>query len=118
MTRRLAFALALALGACGGSGSGYVAYSGSVTVRSPELVTVEDDPDVYVLADADEPVFYTDNYYWLYRNDHWYRSHTYDRDWVSVSAPAPRLRRIHTPTAYIRYRVRHQEARAMPRPSQ
>jgi hypothetical protein len=142
MTKRLALTLALSLGAiyavgargsfgaigagagfgaigslvgCGG-GSGYVAYEGSVTVRSPELVTVE--PDVYVLADADEPVFYTDNYYWLYRSGHWYRSHNYDRDWVYVTTPAPRLRHINEPTAYVRYRSRHEEARSMPRPSQ
>jgi hypothetical protein len=108
--------LALALSACAWSGSGRVQYAAAVTVRSPELVTLEESPDVYVLADADEPVFYTDNYYWLYRDNGWYRSHSYDRDWESVRSPSPRLRNIHSPTAYVRYRSRHQEARNTPTP--
>ncbi|HET9485670.1 MAG TPA: hypothetical protein VFO79_17030, partial [Xanthomonadales bacterium] len=114
MTKRLAFMLAVALGACAGSGSGRVEYAAAVTVRSPQLVAIEHEPDVYVLADADEPVFYTDNYYWLYRSGRWYRSHSYDRDWIYVSAPAPRLRSIRQPTAYVRYRTRSQEARNLP----
>jgi hypothetical protein len=114
MTKRLAFMLALALGACAGSGTGRVEYAAAVTVRSPELVALEDSPDVYVLADADEPVFYTDNNYWLYRNNRWYRSHSYDRDWVYVSTPSPRIRQIHQPTAYARYQTRRHEARNTP----
>ena len=123
MTKRLAFMLAASLGigglgACAGSATG-TAYGGggyaAVTVRSPELVTVED--DLYVLADADEPVFYTDDYYWLYRDNRWYRSRSYDRDWVYVSSPSQRVRRIHEPTAYVRYRSRHQEARTRPAPA-
>ena len=125
MTKRLAFMLAASLGigglgACagsatgttyGGGGAGYV----SVTVRSPELVTI--DEDVYVLADADDPIFYADDNYWLYRDNRWYRSRSYDRDWVYVSSPSPRVRRIHEPTAYVRYRSRHQEARTRPAPA-
>jgi hypothetical protein len=116
MTKRLAFMLAasLGLGACAGSGTARVEYA-SVTVRSPELVTIDD--DVYVLADADEPVFYADDSYWLYRDDRWYRSRSYDRDWVYVSSPSPRVRRINEPTAYVRYRSRNQEARNTPRPA-
>jgi hypothetical protein len=112
MTKKLAFMLAVALGGCAGSSSGRVEYAATVNVRSPELVTV--DNDVYVLADADEPVFYTDNSYWLYRSGTWYRSHRYDRGWVVVREPAPRLRRIDQPTAYVRYRARQQEARRVP----
>jgi len=121
MSKRLAFMLAVALGAggaCAGSGTAHVGYAGSgaVTIRSSELVSVDD--DVYVLADADEPVFYADDYYWLYRGDRWYRSSSYDRgDWTYVSTPAPRLRRINQPTAYARYRSHHQEARNTPRPT-
>ena len=118
MSKRLAFMLAVALGGCaGGSGSVGVQYASGVTVRSPELVTVDGYEDVDVVADADEPVFYSDDYYWLYRGDRWYRSRSYDRDFVYVREPAPRVRRIHQPTAYIRYRSRHQEARNVPRPA-
>jgi hypothetical protein len=119
MTKRLACLLAASLGigglgACagsatgsayGGGGAGYV----SVTVRSPELVSVED--DLYVVADADEPVFYADDQYWLYRDDRWYRSRSYDRGYVYVESPPQRVRRIREPTAYVRYRTRQQEAR-------
>ena len=119
MTKRLALLLAASLGigglgACAGSATGS-AYSGggagyiSVTVRSPELVTVDD--GLYVVADADEPIFYTDDHYWLYRNDGWYRSRSYDRGYIYVSSPPQRVRRIQQPTAYVRYRTRHQEAR-------
>lgn len=118
MSKRLAFMLAALLGGCAdGSGTVGVQYASGVTVRSPELVTVDGYEDVYVVADADEPVFYSDDYYWLYRNDRWYRSRSYDRDFVYVSEPAPRVRRIHQPTAYVRYRSRHQEARSVPRPA-
>ena len=41
---------------------------------SPELVAVG--PDVQVVADADEPLFYADSYYWLYRDNMWLRSDT------------------------------------------
>jgi hypothetical protein len=33
-----------------------------------------------------------------------------------VRSPSPRLRNIHSPTAYVRYRSRHQEARNTPTP--
>jgi hypothetical protein len=90
------------------TGSGQVNYSGSAEYSTPELVEVE--PGVQVVADYDEPVFYSDNYYWRYNAGIWYRSNDYrHRDWVRVEAPAPRVARIQTPTAYVHY---HGNARA------
>ncbi|HEU0033202.1 MAG TPA: hypothetical protein VFQ53_21365 [Kofleriaceae bacterium] len=102
MTKTLAFMLSAALAACAGATD--VRYGGGVVVRSPDLVTIE--PDVYVVADADEPIFYTDNYYWLYRDGGWYRSNTYRGGWVRYYDTPYRLRRIDQPYAYVRYRDR------------
>lgn len=89
----------LLIAGCAGSGS----YHGSATVygSSPDLVYVS--PGVQVIADYDEPIFYTDGYYWRYYNDTWYRSNYYNRGWSY--SPAPRaLLRIDRPRSYVRYR--------------
>ena len=83
----------------GCAGEGY--YTGSATVRGPELVSVS--PGVEVIADYDEPVFYTDNYYWRYNNGNWYRSNYYNSGWVYASPPRA-LVRIDRPYAYRHYR--------------
>lgn len=88
------------LAACAGSGSGQVQYSAQVT--TPELVYIE--PEVQVVADYHEPVFYTDNYYWRYDNGTWYRSDNHAHGWVRFEAIPPRLRRIEQPTRYVRWR--------------
>jgi hypothetical protein len=68
----------------------------------PELVYVS--PGVYVIADYDEPVFYSDNYYWAYRGGVWYRSSYYTRGWVRVRSTPYVIARIDRPHAYVRYR--------------
>ncbi len=88
------------LAACAGSGSGSAHYSASVT--TPELVYIE--PEVQVIVDYHEPVFYTDNYYWRYESGVWYRSDNHVRGWVRFEAIPPRLRRIEQPTRYVRWR--------------
>ncbi len=87
--------------ACTGSGSGTVVYSADV--QTPELIEIS--PGVQVIADYDEPVFYSDNYYWRFEGGIWYRSHNHRRDWVRIEAPPERVRRIERPTAYIHYRA-------------
>src|SRR5262245_36267569 len=116
MCKALALTLSALLGAaCAGTATTDVAYGGSVTVSSPELVAIGE-PDVFVVADADQPVFFTDSMYWLYRNDGWYRSQRYDRGWVRVDAPPVRLRHIDQPLAYVHYRAHAQTARNQPQP--
>jgi len=77
-------------------------YNGTVTATAytPDLVTIS--PGVQVIADYNEPVFYSDNYYWRYNNG-WYRSSYYDRGWVSAR-PTVTVGRISQPHRYVHYR--------------
>ncbi len=62
-------------------------------------------PGLWVVADYDEPIFYSDGYYWLYNEGFWYRSLDYTGGWDVVDAavlPLP-VRRIDRPSAYVRY---------------
>ncbi len=89
--------LATAAG-CAGSAQ----YSATATVTTPRLILIE--PDVQVVADYDQPVFYSENYYWRYDNGVWFRSNNHVRGWVRFEAVPARIRRIERPTAYIRFR--------------
>lgn len=100
MTKTLAFLLTASLAACAGTAE--VRYSGTVT--EPELVAIESDPDVMVVANADEPVFYVDSTYWLYRDNHWYRSRSHRGGWARIDQPPEHVRRIQRPEVYVHYR--------------
>ena len=52
--------------------AGSARYSASASIETPQLIMIE--PDVQVVADYHEPVFYSDNYYWRYDNGVWFRS--------------------------------------------
>jgi len=80
--------------------TGYV--GGGAYVESPDLVTVQ--PGVQVIADYDEPVFYTDGFYWRFDNGVWYRSGNYASGWVYYGAAPARLRVIDRPYEYRHYR--------------
>lgn len=97
--RSTLFASLLTIAACSGSGS--VRYQAQYS--TPELVEIE--PGVQVIADYDEPVFYSDNFYWRYDGGVWYRSRDYRRDWVRVERPTARVARIARPGAYVHYRA-------------
>ena len=64
----------------------------------PDLVTVS--PGVQVIADYDEPIFYSDGYYWRQYGGGWYRSSYYTGGWVYARPPVAVLR-IDRPTAYV-----------------
>ena len=81
------------------SGGGYYS-SGYV---DPSLVEIES--GVWVVEGYDQPVFYSDSYYWLYRDGVWLRSSYYNRGFVVVRTIPYRVRTIRTPTAYVRYRA-------------
>jgi len=100
MTKTLALLLSASLAACAGEAA--VHYSGDS--NTPELVAIETDPSVMVVANADEPIFYTENTYYLYRNDHWYRSSSHRGDWARVETPPDHVRRIEQPRTYVHYR--------------
>ncbi|HEU4734554.1 MAG TPA: hypothetical protein VFT22_41975 [Kofleriaceae bacterium] len=100
MTKPFAFLLSACLAAC--AGEAQVRYTG--TVAEPELVAMDTDPSVMVVANADEPVFYTDNSYWLYRDRHWYRSQSHRGGWARIDQPPEHVRRIQRPEVYVHYR--------------
>src|SRR3954469_1746204 len=67
----------------------------------PDLVTVS--PGVQVIADYDEPIFYSDGFYWRYDAGVWYRSNYYTGGWAYARPPVA-VMRIQQPYAYRHYR--------------
>jgi len=100
MMKTLALLLSASLAACAGEAA--VHYSGDSA--TPELVAIENDPSVMVVANADEPIFYTENTYYLYRNDHWYRSSSHRGSWKRIDSPPEHVSRIEQPRTYVHYR--------------
>jgi hypothetical protein len=99
--KTLALLLSASLAAaCAGEAA--VRYSGDAT--TPDLVAIDIDPSVMVVANADEPIFYTENTYYLYRNDRWYRSASHRSGWKRIETPPERLSRIEQPRTYVHYR--------------
>lgn len=96
------FALSASALAAGCAGQGTVTYTASARYSQPSLAYVS--PGVYVVADYNEPVFYSDNSYWLYRNNNWYRSNYYDRGWTYYRTPPHAVLTVQRPYAYVRYR--------------
>ena len=97
-----AFVVAASLASC--TGTGDVEYAGEVRVTSPELVEIR--PGVQVVADADEPLFYSSGSYWLYRDGYWFRSRDYRGGYARVEytvVPEP-IRVIEQPQVYVHYR--------------
>src|SRR5262245_55907048 len=77
----------LGLALAGGCGGGSVGYTGgvAVTASTPDLVYAA--PGVSVIADYDEPIFYSSGYYWWNYNGGWYRSTNYTSGWVHATPP-------------------------------
>jgi hypothetical protein len=104
----------VALGGCYTSGevgyrATYAGPSADVYVSTPDLVPIS--PGVQVVADYDEPVFYTDGFYWRFYNGGWYRSNNYATGWFYVDRPPVTVLRIDRPYAYTHYRPRGYVAR-------
>jgi hypothetical protein len=100
--------------------AGTATYGGSATVgyASPDVDMAYVSPGVQVIADYDEPIFYTNGYYWRYYGDTWYRSNSWTGGWA-YSRPPSALLRINRPHAYVHYRPRgyvaHRPARVIRR---
>jgi hypothetical protein len=98
---RAAF-LAAMIAACYGDAD--VGYRATYTAETPTLTYVE--PGVQVVADYDQPVFYSGGAYWRWDSGRWYRSPYYNRGW-SITGDVPvQVRGIHEPWAYRHYRAR------------
>jgi hypothetical protein len=75
---------------------------GARVEAQPAMVEVS--PGVMVIEDYDEPVFYSDGYYWLYSDGVWLRSSYHTGGWVRVRTVPTRIVSIRSPRAYVRYR--------------
>jgi hypothetical protein len=91
------------VGGC--AGSGQFTYASTATV--PDLVVIS--PGVQVIADLDEPIFYSGNYYWRNEGGFWYRSTSHTQGWARVEVAPVEIRTIERPSAYVHF---HGEARA------
>lgn len=82
---------------------GEVGYSGTATVTAstPDLAYVA--PGVSVIADYDEPIFYSNGYYWWNYDGGWYRSSDYTGGWIYATPPRAVLR-IGATAGYRHYR--------------
>lgn len=100
-----AFVVAVSLAGC--SSTPPPQYPGEVRVMSAKLVPIT--PSVKVVADADEPLFYTQGTYWLYRDGYWFQSRSYRFGFARVEYKAvpTDIRVIDRPELYVQY-VRHQ----------
>jgi len=81
-----------------------------VTVKSAELIKV--DPDVRVVADADQPMFHIVGSYWLFHDASWWRSGSVTGPWVLEPHPPWQVTKIDQPYAFTRYRLQHGERTA------
>lgn len=102
--RRLLMLLAIGTTALvsGCSGRVHSGYAVTASYSQPDLAYVS--PGVYVVQDYHEPVFYSNNAYWRYHNNGWYRSNRYDRGWTYYRTPPRAVVSIQRPYAYVRYR--------------
>jgi hypothetical protein len=115
MSRTLSIGL-LSLALAGGCIAGEVGYQGTagVSASTPDLVYAG--PGVSVIADYDEPIFYTGGFYWWNYGGGWYRSSSYTGGWAYASPPGS-VTRIHDPYRYRHYRPSNYRARNRPVPS-
>jgi hypothetical protein len=92
---------------CTGSGQVRSEFAGS----QPELVWAQ--AGVWVVPDSDWPIFYTDNYYWLYSGGSWYSSSYYWGGWgyIQPSGVPAVFTGIGNPYRYQNYHGRNDQRR-------
>jgi len=100
---RFAFLAVLAAAALAEGCTAGVGYSvvGSNDGYGPDLVYAA--PGVQVIANYDEPIFYSDSFYWRFYGGTWYRSSTYTGGWAYATPPQAVLR-IDRPHEFVHYR--------------
>src|ERR1700709_928060 len=74
----------------------------TLSVSTPDLVYAA--PGVQVVADYDDPVFYSDGFYWRYDDGGWYRSNNYAGGFAYWNAPPQAIITINDPGHYRHYR--------------
>ncbi len=82
-------------------------------VEEPDLVEING--GVRVVYDAEEPVFYSDNFYWRFGDDgSWYRSSVHTGGWTVYNDVPVHVRSIERPREYRRYRPSNYTPRPRP----
>jgi hypothetical protein len=100
---RIAVLIALGAAGCAAQASAGAGAEAPVAFAG-EPTLVEVDSGVWVVRDYDQPVYFAADDYWVYRDDVWYRAHSYDGTWVRVEAtvvPAIIVHRDHH--LYVHY---------------
>jgi hypothetical protein len=98
----LLFALVVSAAGTACTATGSAHYRASATM--PSMVYIG--PDVQVIEDYDEPVFYSSNVYWRYNGGVWYQSRSHTGGWVRVrTTPPTAIVRIQQPAMYVHYRA-------------
>jgi len=92
----------IAAAAAGCYTQGDVGYGGGAYV-APAPALVYAGPGVQVIADYDEPIFFSDGLYWRSYGGVWYSSTYYTGGWIHARPPVALLR-IDRPYAYRHYR--------------
>src|SRR3569623_2841778 len=85
---------AAVLTAIGCTGGAQVHTTAEADYVAPQLVEVE--PGVQVVADYDEPVFYSDGMYWRSEGGIWYSSRYHNHAWVRVASPTVAVAPVET----------------------
>jgi hypothetical protein len=88
----------------------------TVVAASPQPDLVAVGPGVSVIADYDEPIFYSNGYYWWNYGGYWYRSGYYTGGWVYVDSPPIVIAGIGSPYYYRHYRPYGYVAHSRPVP--
>src|SRR5579862_6514245 len=73
-----------------------------VVVEQPDLVEVS--PGVQVIYDYDQPIFFSDGFYWREENGIWFSSRSYRGGWGRYSGVPMRFRGNFNTHAYVHYR--------------
>ena len=112
-TRFVSLLICAALAGCAGE----THYRGTVAVSAstPDMVYVA--PGVSVIADYDEPIFYSNGYYWYNHEGVWFRSSYYTGGWTAEYNPPSALIRIERPYAYVHYRPHNYVSHRLPVPA-
>ena len=100
---RFTLLAAIAAAALAAGCFGTVGYSAGVSSGGygPDLVYAA--PGVQVIANYDEPIFFSDSLYWRFDGVRWYRSSYYTGGWIYATPPTAVLR-IDRPRNFVHYR--------------